>query len=99
MRSFGPVRRDQGAVHAGGEGDGGVEPHPTVASKVAKGDAGLWQRRFGGAERPENGPVDRFQRRMRKAAVAKPTTIGMSAIRQHMSGIVGGVSGPQATVQ
>lgn len=53
---------------------------PRSASKIAKGEAGIWQQRFWGEVRPEIGLVDQFQHRTGEAPAAKPITSGMNAI-------------------
>lgn len=66
--------------------------NPTLrASLIRKSEVGIWQRRFWGEERPEDGSVDRFQRRTRKASVAKPIIFAMNAITPRICGTVGSI--------
>ena len=60
---------------------GGLPPGRLRESHVARQKRGIWQRRFWGEARPENGPVDRFQRRTREAPAAKPIISGRRGFR------------------
>ena len=69
-----------------GRANGGVNP-----ALRRKGEVGLWQPRFWGGARPENGPEDRFQRRTGEAPAAKPTISGIRQISTPISGIAGAI--------
>lgn len=59
-------------------------------SHMRRQERGVWQRRFWGEERPENGPVDHFQRRTGEAPAAKPIISVTKTISRGICGIVGG---------
>jgi putative transposase len=69
-----------------GRANGGVNP-----ALRRKGEVGVWQPRFWGEARPENGPKDRFQRRTGEAPAAKPTISGIRQISTPISGIAGAI--------
>lgn len=60
-------------------------------SHIARQERGIWQRSFWGETRPEDGSVDRFQRRTREGQVAKAIISAMNAITPHICGIVGSI--------
>lgn len=69
----------------------GWNPTLRSPSKVAKGEAGVWQRRFWGEARPEIVPVARFQRRTGEAPAAKPITSVTRRILRRICGIAGSI--------